>query len=143
MVVGLHQHTVNDAEDGGVRADPERERDGRDAREAWRSAEQADGVADVLNGIAHGVLPFQGGFPKACRIDRETNRFLGQPPPRGPSATCLDEAPVLFLEIAEHPLALGRREEASCDPQKEPISAVHHSVLSRRSSPAVIPVYAR
>ena len=45
----LEEDAARDAEDGGVRADAEREREERDGREAGLGGEPARGVADILN----------------------------------------------------------------------------------------------
>ena len=45
----LQQHVVDDGENGGRRADAERERDEAGGREAGTAAEEAERVADVLD----------------------------------------------------------------------------------------------
>jgi len=47
------EHAVDDAEDGGVRADPERQRQDHDEGETGRLGERPDGVAEVLGEGGH------------------------------------------------------------------------------------------
>ena len=54
------QHVVDDAEDGGVRADPEREREHGDEGEARRFAKLAESEAKIV----HRFFPFVGRPPR-------------------------------------------------------------------------------
>ena len=61
----LEQHAVDDAEDRGVGADAERQRDDRGEREGRRGAKLSRGVADVVPEVVHDVAPPLRGFDVA------------------------------------------------------------------------------
>ena len=53
----MHEHSVDDREDRGVRADPQRERDHDDGGRKRAPAERAESVPEILDDFAHGVRP--------------------------------------------------------------------------------------
>ena len=61
----LEQHAVHDAEDRGVGADAERERDDRGERERRCGAKLSHRVADVVPEVVHDVAPPLRGFDVA------------------------------------------------------------------------------
>ncbi len=48
------QHFVDEREDGGIRADPQRDRQERDRSEQRRADEAPQGVAQIASQVSHG-----------------------------------------------------------------------------------------
>ena len=72
------QHGVHDAEDRGVGADAERQRDQRDGREARRADEQARGVAYVTQQVGSRREPVAGGAGQRGHAADRRARFRGR-----------------------------------------------------------------
>src|ERR1700734_3312688 len=70
---GGKEQTVHDAENSGVRADAEREREDGDSGEARRFGEQAEGVLQVLAKRVHGA---------SCKSEASARAFTA---PHGPA----------------------------------------------------------
>ena len=62
----LQEHAADDAEDGGVGADPDRQGDDGDGGEQRCASEAADGVAELAGDRAHGTPSFRsaGGWSR-------------------------------------------------------------------------------
>ena len=107
---GTQEHAVDDAEDGGVRSDAEREREQDDRGEAGALAQSTGAVADVLR---HRGEARRGAVPDCVAGHRQPE---AEPAARGVFV------PVELGEIAAVLLAEAARVEVEQDPQG---AAVH------------------
>ena len=64
---GPEQHTVHQAEDSGVRADPKTERDNRDRGKAFVFEKHAQSVANILQECVHCEVRALIGSSRAAR----------------------------------------------------------------------------
>ena len=76
------QHRVHDAEDGGGRADPQRQREHRRGSEPGRAEQAAERKAEIAKQSVHEVSPFAGqSSPAAPSVERSSCQPLPESAP--------------------------------------------------------------